>query len=197
MHSGLIDKEKEWNAATSYDRKVKDDMFTSIDAVVRQNILEKWIKNHVNKDDKPVELNDDDVSMVAESSPKKKLNAMNKKSFFWGVLTGVVLTFVGLFVIGLVNQNSEIQYLEKPVSYENKKETSFRVFQVLGNAALANEISDKEHKWYFGNTVVLLGENFYSDQAVTIKNPQRVGTYSYTNNSGMPMTVPVIKGEME
>ena len=79
---------------------------------------------------------------------------MNKKSFFLGVVTGFVLTFVGLFVIGLVNQNSEendpVQYLEKPVSYENKKETSFKVFQVLGNAALANEISNKEYKWYNG-----------------------------------------------
>ena len=126
---------------------------------------------------------------------------MNKKSFFLGVITGIVLTFVGLFVIGLVNQNSEdndpIHYLEKPVSYENKKETSFKVFQVLGNAALASEISNKKYKWYNGNTVVLLGENFYSYQVVTVRNPQRVGTYSYTNKGGMPMTVPVIEGEME
>ena len=126
---------------------------------------------------------------------------MNKKSFFLGVITGIILTFVGLFVIGLVNQNSEdndpVQYLEKPVSYENKNETSFKVFQVLGNAALAREISDKEYKMYYGNTVVLLGENFYSDQVVTVKNPQRVGTYSYTNKGGMPMTVPVLEGEME
>ena len=126
---------------------------------------------------------------------------MNKKSFFLGVITGIVLTFVSLLVIGLVTQNSEdndpVQYLEKPVSYENKKETSFKVFQVLDNAALAIEISDKALMWYDGNTVVLLGEDFYSDQVVTVKNPQRVGTYSYTNRGGMPMTVPVIKGEME
>ena len=126
---------------------------------------------------------------------------MNKKSFFLGVITGIVLTFVGVLVIGLVIQNSEdndpVQYLEKPVSYENKKETSFKVFQVLDNAALAIEISNKALMWYDGNTVVLLGEDFYSDQVVTVKNPQRVGTYSYTNRGGMPMTVPVIKGEME
>lgn len=128
---------------------------------------------------------------------------MNKKSFFLGVVTGIVLTFVGLFVIGLVNQNSSdndpIQYLEQPVSYENKSETSFKVFQVLGNAALAEEASDKIGKdvMYLGNTVLILGENFYSDQIVTIKNPQRVGTYNYTTNSGMPKTVPVIDGEME
>lgn len=128
---------------------------------------------------------------------------MNKKSFFWGVLTGVVLTFAVLFVIGLVNQNSAdndpVQYLDKPVSYENKKETSFKVFQVLGNAALATEASDEidGDVMYFGNTVVILGENYYSDQIVKVKNPQRVGTYSYTNKGGMPMTVPVIDGEME
>lgn len=122
---------------------------------------------------------------------------MNKKSFFLGLVTGVILTFCVLFVIALVNRNSEetdqIQYLEQPVSYENKSVTSFKVFQVLGNAALANEISNKEYKWYHGNTVMILGENFYSDQVVTIKNPQRVGTYSYTNNGGMPMTVPVLE----
>ena len=125
---------------------------------------------------------------------------MNKKSFFLGILTGAILTFAVLFVIALVNRNSEaadlIQYLEQPVSYENKSVTSFKVFQVLGNAALANEISNKEYKWYHGNTVIILGENFYSDLVVSIKNPQRVGTYSYTNNGGMPMTVPVIKGDL-
>ena len=128
---------------------------------------------------------------------------MNKKSFFLGVVTGIVLTFVGLFVIGLVNQNSAgndpIQYLDKPVSYENKKETSFKVFQVLGKAALATEASDEfgDDVMYDGNTVVILGENYYSNQIVKVKNPQRVGTYSYTNKGGMPMTVPVIEGEIE
>ena len=120
-----------------------------------------------------------------------------------GVVTGIVLTFVGLFVIGLINQNSAdndpVQYLEQPVSYENKKETSFKVLQVLGNGALATEASDKigSDVMYFGNTVLVLGEDFYNDQIVTIKSSQRVGTYSYTTNRGMPMTVPVIDGEME
>ena len=126
---------------------------------------------------------------------------MNKKSFFLGVAAGIVLTLVGLFIVGWFIQDSEgstpIEYLEKPVSYEDKEETSFKVFQVIGNAALASEISNKEYKWYNGNTVVILGENFYSDQVVTVKNPQRVGTYSYTNKGGMHMTVPVINGEMK
>lgn len=127
---------------------------------------------------------------------------MDKKSFFLGVVTGIVLTFAVLFVIGLVNQNSEdndqIQYLEHPVSYENKAETSFKVLQVIGNAALAFEESKRidEYVMYHGNTVVILGKNFYSDQIVTIKNPQRVGTYSYTNKGGRSMTVPVLDGEI-
>ena len=123
-----------------------------------------------------------------------------KKSFLLGFVTGSVLTLVVLFVIAIARQGSEetdpIQYLEQPVSYENKKETSFKVFQVLGNAALASEISNKEYKWYHGNIVVILGENYYSDQVVIVKNPQRVGTYSYTTNGGIPKTVPVIEGDM-
>lgn len=127
---------------------------------------------------------------------------MSKKSFFLGVVTGAVLTFVVLIVIGLVIQKSDAnfpaQYLEKPVSYENKKETSFRVFQVLDNAALATEISDYGAiRLFTGNTVVLLGKDYYNNEVITVKNPQRIGTYSYTSKNDMPMTVPVIQGEME
>ena len=127
---------------------------------------------------------------------------MNKKSFFLGVLTGIVLTFVGLFVIGLVYQKSKdsrIQYLENPVSYENKKETSFKVFQVLENKALTNEVSDTvgNSVFYSGNTVLLLGDNYYNDQVVNVKNPQRVGTFKYITNEKEIMTVPIIGGQME
>lgn len=122
------------------------------------------------------------------------------KSFFLGIVTGIVLTIVALFVIGTASENTAgvnaVNYLERPVSYENKTKTSFKVFQVLGNGALANEISDIEFGWYHGNTVLILGENFYTDQVVTIKKPQRVGTYSYTTKNDMPMTVPVIDGDI-
>lgn len=128
---------------------------------------------------------------------------MNKKSFFLGLVTGILLTFAFIFIIGLANSNSdasdEIQYLENPIAYENKKETSFKVFQVFDDAALAREASDKigDDVVYLGNTIVILGENFYTDQIVKVKNPQRVGTYSYTTKNGMPMTVPVIEGDIQ
>lgn len=132
---------------------------------------------------------------------------MNKKSFFLGAITGlvagIILTLMASVVFAYVHRNSggsdSIDYLERPVSYENKHETSFKVFQVLGGAALATEASDKigDRIMYNGNTVMILGEDYYNDQIVTVKNPQRVGSYSYTTNGGMPMTVPVIEGEMK
>lgn len=131
---------------------------------------------------------------------------MSKKSFFIGFASGIVLTLVALFVIGVIIQNYEtnvpVQRLDNPVCYENKTETSFKVFQVFSNGALAKEISDEkeisgeEMKWYLGKTVVVLGKNYYDDQILTVKNPQRVGTYSYINKDGMSMTVPVIDGEI-
>lgn len=126
---------------------------------------------------------------------------MKIKYFLLGLFTGIVLTFVVFFVIGFVNQkfveqkDVPIKYLEQPVSYEDKKETSFKIFQVIGNGALAMECSDSEYDIYLGNTVLILGENFYNDQIVNIKNPQRVGTYNYINNRGMQMTVPIIDGD--
>lgn len=125
---------------------------------------------------------------------------MSKKSFFIGFAFGIVLTLVALFVIGVIIQNYEtnvpVQRLDNPVCYENKTETSFKVFQVFSNGALASEVSDEEMKMYLGNTVVVLGKNYYNDQILTVKNPQRVGTYSYTNGAGLHTTVPVIDGEI-
>lgn len=121
---------------------------------------------------------------------------MNKKSFILGTVTGIILTLIVIFIINLGKHDDSVKYLEHPVSYEHKKETSFKVFQVFDNAALASEISNEKYEFYHGNMVVILGENFYSDQIVTIKNPQRIGTYSYTNNGGMPMTVPIIDGKI-
>ena len=61
-------------------------------------------------------------------------------------MTDIALGFVALFVIVLVNKNADdsnaIQYFEKPMSYENEQESSFKVIQVLGMVALASEISN-------------------------------------------------------
>lgn len=135
---------------------------------------------------------------------------MNMKSFLLGIVVGVALTLAGAYCYSYVKEapideqadkesNSPFVRFDKPKSYENKKETSFKVLQVFEDAALANEASDKigGDVMYYGNTVLVLGENYYSDQIVTVRNPVILGTYSYTANNGMPKTVPVIDGEMK
>ena len=126
---------------------------------------------------------------------------MERKSIFLGIIIGIVLTFSTLYLIGLGNQNSEdydpIVYLEKAESYEGKRETSFKVFQVLSDGALMGEIADKEKELYFGKVVLIRGKDFYNDQVVTVKNPRIVGIYRYTTVENFDMSVPIIEGEME
>lgn len=33
--------------------------------------------------------------------------------------------------------------------------------------------SNKKYEWYYGNTIVLLGDDFYCDQVIIVKYPQR------------------------
>ena len=130
---------------------------------------------------------------------------MEKVYFFVGALIGGVIGIITFELILTQNpkDNDTVQdydpivYLEKAESYENKKETSFKVFQVLSDAALMKEISDKKNEWYFGKIVLVYGKYFYDDQVVVIKNPQRVGTYRYTTSENSDMSVPIIEGEME
>ena len=90
--------------------------------------------------------------------------------------------------------NDRVRYFDESVSYEDKKETSFEVYDVLGNAAIATEISLNygKHKNYNGKFVLIHGEDFYDGQIINVRNPRRVGTYRYMSN-----TVPIIEGEME
>lgn len=124
---------------------------------------------------------------------------MNWKSYFLGVLSGAALMFVILFVAGLAMRNSgnsdPVQYLDRPVSYENKPVAAFKIFQVLNGAALAEEVSVDESFMLDSKMVLILGDSFYDEQVVRIQNPQRIGTYSYTTQSGMSKTVPVIGGQ--
>ena len=96
-----------------------------------------------------------------------------------------------------IQDNDPIIHIEKGKSYENKKETSFKVFQVLSDAALMDEIADKEKELYFGKVVLIRGKDFYNDQVVTVKNPRIVGIYRYTTVENFDMSVPIIEGEME
>lgn len=120
---------------------------------------------------------------------------MGTEIFFVGVMVGVILTFVGLMVFRLFDteDGDPVRYLDEPVSYEGKEETSFKVFQVLNDGALAAEISCKHDNCdeYNGKTVFIRGKDFYDGQFVNVKNPRRVGTYRY-----FTMTMPIIEGQL-
>ena len=114
-------------------------------------------------------------------------------TFFLGAIFGMVII---LFIDWLDNRKSKdnVRYFDESVSYENKKETSFEVYDVLDNAAIATEISLNygKQKNYNGKFVLIRGEDFYDGQIINVRNPRRVGAYRYMSN-----TVPIIEGEME
>lgn len=134
--------------------------------------------------------------------------------FFAGVVVGAVLTFGILMLVGKKKQNDGMKMFEAPVSYEQKVMSEFKVFQVLGNAALAKEVDYETEESLArkrereaegiesdyaiaiggldGKIVLLLGEGFYNDQRITIDHPKQYGTYSYQNNMGMMNTVPIV-----
>lgn len=130
---------------------------------------------------------------------------MEKVYFFVGALIGGVIGIIAFELISTQNSKDSdtvqdydpIVYLEKAESYEDKGETSFKVFKVLSDAALMREVSDKENKRYFGKIVLIYGKYFYNDQVVTVKNPQIVGTYSYISKGDENITVPIIEGKIE
>lgn len=90
--------------------------------------------------------------------------------------------------------SKNIRYLETPTVYEGKDITSFKVFQVFDECALARESENKYSDSYYGKTVLILGDLFYDEQIVTIKKPMMIGIYKYDTNGGISKTVPVIKG---
>lgn len=138
--------------------------------------------------------------------------------FFAGLVVGAVLTFGILMLVGKKKQNDGMKMFEAPVSYEQKAMSEFKVFQVLGNAALAKEVDyeteesmarkreseaegiESDHVRVLnmasgvmdGKVVLLLGEGFYNDQRIKIDHPKQYGTYSYPNNMGMMNTVPIV-----
>lgn len=119
-------------------------------------------------------------------------------TFFLGAIFGMVIIVI---IDGLENRKSKdnVRYFDESVSYEDKGEASFEVFQVLTDAALATEIfwERGKRRKYFGKSVLIHGEDFYDGQIINVRNPRRVGTYRYTDITDVEMTVPIIEGEME
>lgn len=117
------------------------------------------------------------------------------------ILTLLLFVFTCINALSANNSSTKedepaFNWLEKPISYENKKETSFKVFQVISTecAALAIERDDIFDKSYNGKVVFLVSDKayFYNDQIIVMKEPMTVGTFTYTTKGGSDKTVPII-----
>lgn len=128
---------------------------------------------------------------------------MNKRSFFLGVLVGVIVSIICLFIIGFMyNDNGHVysgrfQMLETPVVFEGKTVTRCKVIQVLRDGALAKDCDDEYMDSFYGTTVLIPKDGYYDDQIVTISKPMHLGTYSYITTAGTRATVPVVDGEIQ
>ena len=114
--------------------------------------------------------------------------------FGGGVLTGIVLTFVFIFLVAKGRQQEDFKLFEKPGEVVDA--TSFKVFQVLDdNVALVNEGSK-----VYGATVYLLindeGKYYTDDEIIKVpdgKVVRKVGVYHYQTKSELDKTVSVIE----
>lgn len=124
-------------------------------------------------------------------------------SFILGIITGVVLTLVTLFIIGKAIGASQgatddgITMFEQPGDIIHAKK--FEVLQVIPNGALAHSEETKYGVSSFTGPIVLFlsdGENTYYDDEV-IKVPKgkvvrQIGSYQYETRLGYK-TVPIVQ----
>lgn len=127
--------------------------------------------------------------------------------FCLGTLTGIVLTIIVLFAIGVyigkkddIKKDSDFTLSEQPIDFTISDK--FEVFQVLEDGALAHS-QDKKYTGtsIFADPVVYIlsnGQNlFYDRQIIEVpegKNAIQIGTYRYDTKIGQKV-VPVIKVE--
>lgn len=118
--------------------------------------------------------------------------------FGGGVLTGVIFTFVILFVLAKGKSNEDFKLFEKPGEIVNVN--SFKVFQVLDNdVALVNGASNEEYDIYMGAVYLLIndeGKYYTDDEIIKVPNGKvvrKVGVYHYQTKSELDKTVSVIE----
>ena len=95
--------------------------------------------------------------------------------FLLGAITGIVLTFVFFFILGLATSGSRVDgvdYFEEVGQVMSVQE--YKVMQVLPNGnALATELSNEEYDWYHGAVVLLVAGDdvhYYDEQVKSSRN---------------------------
>ena len=134
---------------------------------------------------------------------------MNRWLYFGGgVLTGAVLTFLALFLIGTSSQESVqndpgLTYFDQPGDVIESE--SFKVFQALSEGTALVNAESSEHggyeglKYTGGLTCLLVndeGKLYYDDEIVRVpkgKVARQVGVYQYETKAEIDKTVPVVR----
>ena len=126
--------------------------------------------------------------------------------YLLGVLTGIVITVIVLAIIGVAMnaKNDPSTRMTNGMSFFDAPgdvidETSFKVFQALGDgAALVEGKGDGFSTVYLGIKALLYNEEgtpYYDEQIITApigKCFRQVGIYRYPTKSGMDKTVPIV-----
>lgn len=129
--------------------------------------------------------------------------------FLGGVITGIVLTFLFIYIASEsmpktdtiaeeAKYNEDINFFEKPGDLV--KDKSFEVFQVLSDdAALVRALSDARLGLYLGPVYLLTndeGKFYYDEEKIKAPNGKvfrQVGIYRYPTKNEIIKTVPIIK----
>ena len=129
--------------------------------------------------------------------------------FLGGVITGIVLTFLFIYIASESMQKTDsiseeakyddnINFFEEPGDVV--KDKSFEVFQVLSDdAALVRAQSDASLDMYLGTVYLLTndeGKYYYDEEKIKAPNGKvfrQVGIYRYPTKNDIIKTVPIIK----
>ena len=122
-------------------------------------------------------------------------------TFICGIVAGIVLTFVGLYIYGRVEGTINNQDMEGVTMFEAPGDVmhtdGFKVFQVVAtNGALCKT---KEDGYYLGPVCMLInmdGKYYYDEEIITVpkgKVARQVGIYQYTTRKDFGKTVPIVQ----
>ena len=130
--------------------------------------------------------------------------------FLCGLITGVVLTIIVVFIFNASQKNSNVVETEVQQQEDDgvklfeepgdiMEGNSFKVFQVIAtDGALVKGKSGKSDL-YYGMVYLLInreGKSYYDDEIVNVpkgKVVRQMGIYHYPTRDGFEKTVPIIE----
>lgn len=117
--------------------------------------------------------------------------------FGGGVITGIVLTFLFLFIYAKAGGSEDVKLFDKPG--EVIESPSFEVFQVIDESVALVHGKGNSYSFHTGAVYVLTndeGKLYYDDEIVKVpegKVARQVGIFKYRTPADFEKTVPIIK----